>query len=418
MNIENGLLWAASRSAEIVERLQLFDIKEGDFDEPNSKRAFRFIVDHVEKHEEVPTVEAVEDITQCEIVDPGVASEYVLSEFVKRKLFRQVGKAVKGFEGSLRSNDPQGALEKIREFITGDVSLSSTATPTSMFDLGDVVDESYKKVKSGYVGIEFPWETLTDMTMGMWPGTATYFVARPGVGKTHVAMLVAKNAWAEGKRVLIVSPEMSKGELAERFFVLQAGVSATNVMRGTLPDFEYTKLKSTIDDLRGESGIWIIDSGDDLGPGGMETAIRMVKPDLVAIDSIYMLRFQGNKTDRTMAAVDWIRRAAKKYQVPIICFHQLSRQATKDKKLGGGYDESAIALTDQLLWDAQAVFIMEQDKDMKADKRMKIHVGKLRRGSHDGVPVELNWDFESMKFDEIKNDAKAAYKDEEYDVPF
>jgi hypothetical protein len=79
-------------------------------------------------------------------------------------------------------------------------------------------------------------------------------------------------------------------------------------------------------------------------------------------------------------------------------------------------------LSDQLLWDAHAVFIMEQDTDMKADRRLKFHVGKLRRGSHDGTPLEVHWDFDNMKFDEIVDDEtslkKVKFNDDDYSAPF
>jgi replicative DNA helicase len=265
---------------------------------------------------------------------------------------------------------------------------------------------------------------MTDLTMGLWPATATYFVARPGVGKTQVATLIARDTWRSGKRVLIISPEMSKSEIAERFFVVQAGVSAGDIVRGRLSSFAEDKLFGMIKDLEGNDGVYVIDSTDDLTPNGMDIAIAAVKPDLVAVDSIYMLRFKGDKMERTMRAVDWIRQAAKRHNVPFVAFHQLSRQATKDKKQGGGYDTSAIALSDQLLWDAHAVFIMEQDTDMKADRRLKFHVGKLRRGSHDGEPIEVHWDFDGMRFEEIAKDGDDKdFKDGDYDtkgygVPF
>jgi len=191
------------------------------------------------------------------------------------------------------------------------------------------------------------------------------------------------------------------------------------VMRGTLSDFEYRKLKDCIQSNRDADGLFIVDSDDDLSIGGLETAIRICKPDIVAVDSIYMLHIKGDKTERTMRAVDWIRAGSKKFNVPFVCFHQLSRQATKSKKMGGGYDENAIASSDQLLWDAHAVFVMEQDRDMKADKRIRFHVGKLRRGSWDGQPIDCHWDFDAMRFDEMEVVSQdKTYEDDGYEVPF
>ena len=285
--------------------------------------------------------------------------------------------------------------------------------PTPMWELADKVEESYKRVKDGFYGLSLPWQKLTDMTMGLWPSTATYFVARPGVGKTQVAVLTALKAHEDGKRVLIVSPEMEKGEIAERFFVMVSKVSATNMMRGTLSDFEYRRLQGALADAGIHKNVYVIDSSDDLSLGGLESAIQVCKPDLVIVDSIYMLNVGGSKAERTEKAVDWIRRASKRYRVPFLCFHQMNRSTVKDKKFGGGYDASNIALSDQLLWDAHAVFMLEQDEDMKMDKKLRIHVAKLRRGQWDGKPVDVNWDFEHMNFAQIGggSDEKVSFVD-------
>jgi len=245
-------------------------------------------------------------------------------------------------------------------------------------------------------------------------GTHSFVAEDIVVHNTQVAVLAGRHAWQSDHRVLIVSPEMSKMEIAERFFVVEADVSANNVLMGTLSDFEFHRLKKKVHEMQDLGNLWILDSEDDLSPAGLSAAIRTCKPDLVAIDSIYMLHFKGDRTERTVRAVDWIRRAAKRYDVATIGFHQLSRAAVKNKKGGGvGYEDSAIALTDQLFWDAQAVFIMEQDADMREDKRLKFHTSKVRRGKRPTKPLEVYWDFDKMKFDEIdKGDDE--FKDKEY----
>ena len=70
-------------------------------------------------------------------------------------------------------------------------------------------------------------------------------------------------------------------------------------------------------------------------------------------------------------------------------------------------------MSDQLLWDAHGLFIMEQSKAMKDDKRMRFHVGKVRRGVWDGNPVDVHWDFDKMSFEEIEVLGSGSRFDEE-----
>ena len=421
MDIENGLLYAASRSDDLFERVVRLGVSVEDFDEDQHRRVFRFFEEHVREHGAPPSASLVADVCRVSLDVIDAEDSFIVSEFMKRKMFREVASAIDDASNSLASNDPEKAFEKIQGFVTGFESVTKDATPSRVFDLGDDVVAFIEKIKSGYMGVELPWPTLTEITNGLWPGTATYMLARPGVGKTYVAVLSARHHWKGGGTPLFISPEMHKMELAERFFVIESGVSAANVIRGTVTDFEMAKIRDSVGKRR-HGNFYIHDYEDGLKASQMEAAIRVSKPSLVAIDSIYMLDFKGNRTDRTIQAVDWIRWASKKFGIPFLCFHQLSRDATKSKKAGGaGYSGEAIALTDQVLWDAQAIYLMEQDRDMKADKRMKFHVAKMRRGSWDGGAIEVHWDLEKMDFSEVGREKESSFKDSDYEdeeIPF
>lgn len=421
MNLEVGILWEATQSVEVVERLRLAGVGPSDFDDPAAKRAFKFIVEHVANSGELPELEAVQDVNRCELSSQGVGREWLLEEFTKRKLYRTVASHVEKVSDQLRANMPGDALETIRTFADQGHGANG-GLATRLFSLGDTVQAAYDKVRNGYMGMPLPWPSLNLITMGLWPGTCTYFVARPGTGKTHVAMLIAREAWRAGKRVLIISPEMSKEAIAERFFIAHAEVSGECVLRGTLSEFQHKKLTSTIEDLRDKDGVWIVDSEHKLVGETCDQFIQQVKPDIVCVDSVYDMDFKGNKSERTMQAIDWMRKSSKKHDVPFVGFHQLNRSVGRDQKFGGAsFEEGAdsIALTDQMLWDAHAIFILEQDTDMKADRRLRMHVGKCRRGTWDGNPIDCHWDFETMDFSEIQDDGPSSrFADDDFGVAF
>lgn len=401
--IDAGFIYALLKSEDNAQQAIQAGFERQDFTE-GYHRAYELIVDHFKRSNgALPTVEAVERGTGLALADSGYEYGFLYSEMQKRRLFREVQTLMGTAGGHLRANDPVAALESLKELVKSQITSTGQVKPSKPHDLKDQVMKNLERVRAGFCGIALPWESVTNLTMGLWPQTATYIVARPGVGKTQVAVLTAHKAIKDGKKVLFISPEMSKAELAERFFVLESGVSATNMMKGTLSSFEEVRLKDAMDDPNSLEGIYIIDNEDDLSPGGMEAAIRQIQPDLIIVDSIYMLHFKGIKSERTERAVDWIRQSSKVYNVPFLGIHQMNRMATKDAKHGGGFDTSSIALSDQLLWDAHAVFLLEQDADMKADRRLRIHVGKLRRGAHPGKPFDVKFDLEAMDFSEIED---------------
>lgn len=292
--------------------------------------------------------------------------------------------------------------ESIEGIVDAGKKIVGNRMPTNLFSLGDSVLELYRRVANGYQGIPFPWKSVTRMTSGMWPKTFTLFVGRPGTGKSMIATLLALNAYRNSIPSLIVSPEMSKEEIAERAFVNEAKVNFHQVVGGKLSEFELPKLEGTVNSLREESGVYIMDSNDDLSPEGIEAAIRACSPMLVAVDSIYSLKFRGDRKERVVSAIEWIVRTADRMNFAAVGFGQQNRDAEKTVKDGGGSRLGTIALADELAQDSDNVFALSQTKDERKDNRMKIKPLKLRRGYHIGDPVEVNWDWSVMNFEEIE----------------
>lgn len=421
MDIDAVIAYHVVTSLECVDRFNLVNIEADDIKSKDMRRVIAFALKHAKDHRAPVGLETVRSVLELDVPVTEVVFNFALDELFKRRTFGLMVQAVEKAENLLRRNDVDSAMAALKS-VTENAGIKPGTIPTRITSLGGEVLESYERVKDGYMGVPLPWPSMNDLTMGLWPGTATYFVARPGTGKTQVAVLVARYAWTLGYRVLIISPEMDRVEIAERFFLTQSKVSAGEYIHGRMTTDHENKFKACIESVSDEDGLYVMDSLDDLTPEGMEAAIEAVNPQLVAFDSIYMARFKGDKSERTNSAVDWIRNCSKRRGIPFVAFHQLSRMATKDKKHGGGYDASAIALSDQLLWDAHAVFIMEQDADMRADKRMKFNIAKIRRGSPGAEPINSRWDFDAMNFEEIMKDQKQeGFSDSEFEafgVPF
>ena len=310
-------------------------------------------------------------------------------------------------------------VEELSEGMEGLVraahALGKRKMPHSVPGLGPKVLENYKLVAGGYRGIELPWKTIDNMTAGLWPKTVTMFVARPSAGKSMVCIICARHAWLSGKRVLIVSPEMDKEEMAERFFVVHAGVSYQDVISGQLPTTVEKRFEQTIKDNKELKDLYILDAGDDLSPKGIDAAIRACDPHLVAIDAMYDLKIKGERRDRMLAALEWTKNNCKEHGYAAVGFAQQNRIAELSEKKGGGARLGTIALADEIGQDAQNVFALEQTKDDKADHILKLKPLKIRRGQFIRDSVRIHWDFDQMIFSELPSDDD-SYDDG--DIPF
>jgi replicative DNA helicase len=242
------------------------------------------------------------------------------------------------------------------------------------------------------------------------------FVANDVVShNTFVAVICARHAWMKDKRVLIVSPEMSKDEIAERFFTIHSDVSYHSVITGQLPTVMEQKFVNTINGEAGKDGLWIMDSDDDLSPRGIDAAIRACNAELVAVDSIYDLHIKGDRRERAVEALGWMKRSCKELGYSSIGFAQQNRTAELSEKKGGGARLGTIALADEIGQDVHAVYALVQTKDDKDDKVMKFKNLKLRRGQYKKPEIKVHWDFDRMEFGEIEEEEN---NEEEDGIPF
>ena len=256
-------------------------------------------------------------------------------------------------------------------------------------------------------------QNVYDLTVG---GSHSFVANDIVVHNSSLAVISSRHAWMNGERVLIVSPEMSKEEIIERFYVIHSGVSYVDAVKGTLGDFQLRKLRESIEESKGKSGLWIMDSQDDLSASGIEAAIKVVQPRLVSVDAVYRLPFRGDKFEKMQKILDWFGGACQKYDFAGCVFTQQNRTQEKSSKDGGGSRLGTIAFSDQIGMDAHAVYALEQDEDMRADKRLRIVPLKIRRGTK-GKPVNVMWDFDSIDFSEIQDAGVNGYEDED-DIPF
>lgn len=305
------------------------------------------------------------------------------------------------------------------------------------------VEQMYERTKRGETGVPFPWPTMTEMTLGLWPGTLTFFVARPGVGKSWTAVIIAWNAWMQGNKVLIVSPEMSRVELGERVVAKHGGISYGDLVGATLGMYEEQRLYEAFKALKtteAAENFRIIDDEDRLEPGYIEDAIDDLKPDVVLVDSVYMMKVadggvksgpgsRGDRQERMVATVSWLRRTAKRTGIPVVGVSQLARSGGKLKKKTkekvkrgestGGLEET-LAMTDTILWDVHNLFALYQDDDMKLHNQMMYVPLKVRRRAKI-AGVVASWDMTTMKFEEIGTKVESEeHVDEGFDdeIPF
>lgn len=176
---------------------------------------------------------------------------------------------------------------------------------------------------------------LDDMTCGLHNQELTIIGARPGVGKTTLALQVAENIAKKDKNVLFISLEMSDNQLIQKMIAREGNVKSYRMRRGTLEDKDWEKIANTVGKL---SELKFNTNSKIRNIQGLEVLARKLKNqnklDLLIIDYIQLLRNKEKFNCREQEVADISRRLkllSLELDIPIVALCQLNRNASNSE---------------------------------------------------------------------------------------
>ena len=205
----------------------------------------------------------------------------------------------------------------------------------------DRIDDLHKQ--SGTLkGIPTGFDDLDKLTSGMQKSDLVILAARPSVGKTSLALDIARNAAIKGKiSVGLFSLEMSKEQLVDRMLCAQSNVNLWKMRTGNLSDKEedndFAKIAEGMGVLS-DAKIFIDDSAD-CSITEIRTKSRRLQTehglDMVIVDYLQLMQGKGTYKDNRVQEVSEISRGlkglAKELNIPVIALSQLSRMVEQLK---------------------------------------------------------------------------------------
>jgi len=116
----------------------------------------------------------------------------------------------------------------------------------SLAESFDRLDELHKTT-GGLRGVPTGFKDLDNALAGMQNSNLLILAARPGVGKSTLALNIAQHVTVKHKiPVGIFSLEMSKEELVDRLLVAQADIDAWRLKTGRLKEDDFSKLSEAM----------------------------------------------------------------------------------------------------------------------------------------------------------------------------
>lgn len=304
-----------------------------------------------------------------------------------------MGRKLRDLGEELRTAElsPQDALRAAQEAVTaiqdGAVVLSGG------MEVSEAVKCLKNRVDKGFAGGPPPYvktglqEFDRLLGGGLINGGFHIVAARPGKGKSALAMQIALNAAKRGVKVLYISLEMSPDDCTSRLTANIAGISSRLLMfGGTLTEAEYAKYAEASAKLSELPIVFNRRTGMDMR--GVTALAYKERPGLIVLDHIGLLE-QENKKATLYESTTKNSRSAKllamRMNIPLLCLCQLNRAGASDR--GGEFRATMANLRESgaIEQDADTVTLLhrpceKEDRGEWDPDMLELYLDKNRRG--------------------------------------
>lgn len=293
-----------------------------------------------------------------------------------------------------------GAGEAMDQAESAIFSLSQKSVSKAFTSVRDTLAESFDRLDElhksggGIRGVPTGFKDLDDALAGLQQSNLLILAARPGVGKTTLAMNIAQYVAVDLKRpVGFFSLEMSREELVDRLLVAQADIDAWKLKTGKLSEDDFSKLSDAMGVLA-EAPLFIDDT-PALSVLEMRTKARRLQVesglDLLVVDYLQLARSRNleNRVQEVSEISQGMKNLARELKIPVIVLSQLSRAV--ETRGGNKPQLSDLRESGSIEQDADVVmFLWREDNDNP--ENMMLDISKHRNGPLRSIPLHFKGD--------------------------
>jgi replicative DNA helicase len=271
--------------------------------------------------------------------------------------------------------DPLTAIPLMQSFLARLDYEHCAAAGFGLREVAERVQEAYEGAREGTIfGIPWPWDCLTQDTLGKNPGDFIVFYGRMKSMKTWIMLISAIEDYMRHKRrVLVWSREMDEKKMSLRAGSLLAKADYQCLKRGGLPPAVHKRAMKTLHELADnmartkeeiEEGA-VKDVPDLIFMCGrrapktleaLEGAVQAYNPDIVYLDSFYHLECEKTAKlrsdhDRQRTLAEEIKQHALDWEIPIVG----TTQANRDGEKTHGENMADVARSDAIAREADLI---------------------------------------------------------------
>ncbi len=385
------------------------------------------LIDKLETEGNLEKAGGVAYLTELAQITPSSANydsyfDIVRRDAVNRRLIRSSRDIIK----FAQTSDDSVKSVQYAESLVYDISRTNDSSSVKDIRESDAIDQVINKFqllaedKDAYRGVMTGFTRLDRLTNGLQKTDLIVIAARPGMGKTSIAMNIIENAALNNDKVCAVfSLEMPETQIVQRLMCSYAGVSMSAALSGELTPNDWKKIAKASEKMR-KCHINIDDSSR-VTPAEILSKCRRIKAknngrlDLIMIDYIQLMSSgkKGADINRTQEVAEITRELkimAKELDVPVIALSQLRRMQTKEPQLSDLRESGAIEQDADIVMFINRPDVTATDEEIKKNNIVKgmadLIIAKHRNGGLDRI--KLRFKGELTKFVNPEPDDEAA----------
>jgi replicative DNA helicase len=309
------------------------------------------VVEQLKKSEELEAVGGAYYVTKLTNAVVSTANieahaRIILQKFIQRELIRISGEIIgDAYE------DSTDVFDLLDESETKMFNITNNYLKKNYEDIGNALAKAINRIDElrtkteDISGVTSGFASLDRVTYGWQPTDLIILAARPSVGKTALALNLARNAALNPVKktpVAVFSLEMSASQLVQRILSAESEIALEKIARGKLEDYEYQQLHTKGIKRLEQAPIFIDDTAALNIFEFRAKARRLVNKHnvgLIIIDYLQLMSGIGDRGANREQEISNISRnlkaLAKELNIPIIALSQLSRavETRKESKM-------------------------------------------------------------------------------------
>lgn len=396
MNWERQLIDTVAKTGQI-HALMTEGIKQEHFEDEVVSKIYSYLVNHYRKYKFPVSFEIIQAEFPLHTFEPTSESvKFLIDKFKVQVTRRYTAEAIMDIAEKL--DDPENDKQIDSIFMEHSRRLATTLPSSKIHSFKDMekrIAEYEAWRPENDVGIRMGIPAVDNVTLGIQPHEYVTVFGRTGIGKSILSQWMLFNAWMQHKTPMLISLEMEANALFRRWDTMLTNFEYNNLKAHTLREEEVERWKFRAKEVAQKpNDIIVMDDVHGCTVDRVYAELIRWRPDILCIDYITLMKARSSykqSWEKIMYLTQELKEVSRTLNIPIIGVAQANRDSFRE---GTSLDNIGGSIS--AVQDADLVFGLHSDEDMRKERRTELRLHKNR----DGIVGNFNlyWKPDTMEF--------------------